>query len=219
MNEKQRFLAEIAADPANDAARLVFADWLEERGDLRADLLRLLTELLHLVGPADCLQAERPTEQHEVPDRAAKEARLRELLYERDVLPIMPTRVNSIGMRFAQIPPGEFLMGAPDDEEGSVENERPRRPVTIAKPFWLGVYPVTQGEFESVTGTNPSWFSRQGDSRYNVAGRETHRFPVEQVSWANATKFCQRLSDQESASGCNYRLPTEAEWDCAKKFG
>lgn len=213
MNEHQRFLAEIAADPASDAARLVFADWLEERGDLRADLLRLLTELLHPAGPADCLQAERSAERHEVPDRAAKEARLRELLYERDVLPIMPTRVNSIGMRFAQIPPGEFLMGAPDDEEGSLDNERPRRPVTIAESFWMGVYPVTQGEYRKVLRRWSEYFKK----RY--VGLDTMRFPAEMIDWEDAVEFCRLLSEKESSDGWSYRLPSEAEWEYACRAG
>ncbi|MEK6239356.1 MAG: TIGR02996 domain-containing protein, partial [Planctomycetales bacterium] len=67
--DEQDFLREIAANPSDDAPRLIFADWLEERGDLRADLLRLLNELIHI----------------DVPDRAAKEARMRELLYEKNV--------------------------------------------------------------------------------------------------------------------------------------
>jgi uncharacterized protein (TIGR02996 family) len=58
MDHEQAFLAEIADNPADDAPRLIFADWLEERGDLRAELLRLLNELIHI----------------NVLDRAAKEA-------------------------------------------------------------------------------------------------------------------------------------------------
>ncbi|MEK6234824.1 MAG: TIGR02996 domain-containing protein, partial [Planctomycetales bacterium] len=124
--DEQAFLAEIAANPDDDAPRLIFADWLEERGDLRAELLRLLNELIHI----------------EVPDRAASEAKLLALLYEKTVQPIMPTFTNSIGMKFAQIPPGAFLMGSPDGEKGGEEAEQPQHPVTLTKPYWLGVMTV-----------------------------------------------------------------------------
>ncbi|MEK6237334.1 MAG: TIGR02996 domain-containing protein [Planctomycetales bacterium] len=58
--DEQAFLREIAANPGDDPPRLIFADWLGERGDFRADLLRLLDELLHI----------------EVTDRATQEARV-----------------------------------------------------------------------------------------------------------------------------------------------
>ncbi|MEK6235361.1 MAG: TIGR02996 domain-containing protein [Planctomycetales bacterium] len=92
MDHEQAFLAEIAANPGDEAPRLIFTDWLEERGDLRAELLRLMNELIHI----------------EVPDRAAKEAKLLALLYEKNVPPVMPTFTNSIGMKFVQIPPGSL---------------------------------------------------------------------------------------------------------------
>ncbi|MEK6234825.1 MAG: TIGR02996 domain-containing protein [Planctomycetales bacterium] len=139
MDHEQAFLAEIAPNPGDDAPRLIFADWLEECGDLRAELLRLLNDLIHI----------------DVPDRVGKEARLRELLYVISVPPVMPTFTNSIGMKFVQIPPGEFLMGAPEDEEGADDDEKPQHPVTITKPFWLSVTPVTQGQWKAVMESEP----------------------------------------------------------------
>ncbi|MEK6235455.1 MAG: SUMF1/EgtB/PvdO family nonheme iron enzyme [Planctomycetales bacterium] len=201
--DEQAFLDEIAANPADPAPRLIFADWLEERGDLRAELLRLLNELIHI----------------EVPNRAVKEAKMRELLYERNVQPVMPTFTNSIGMKFVQIPPGEFLMGAPDDEECAGPHEKPQHPVTITKPYWLGVYPVTQAEYQTVMGKNPSWCSAMGDGKDQVAGMNTDGFPVEQVSWEDAAEFSRVLSDKQPADGWSYRLPTESEWEFACRAG
>ncbi|MEK6234052.1 MAG: SUMF1/EgtB/PvdO family nonheme iron enzyme [Planctomycetales bacterium] len=201
--DEQDFLNEIAANPAADAPRLVFADWLEERGDLRAELLRLLNDLIHI----------------DVPDRAAKEARMRALLYEKNVPPLMPTFTNSLGMKFVQIPPGEFMMGAPDDEAEARHDEKPQHSVTISKPFWLGVHPVTQAEYQTVMNETPSWFSQRdvdvdgGD----VAGIDTSRFPVELVTWKDATEFSRRLT--KKSNGWNYRLPTEAEWEFACRAG
>ncbi|MEK6234231.1 MAG: TIGR02996 domain-containing protein [Planctomycetales bacterium] len=77
--DEQSFLNEIAVNPGDDAPRLIFADWLEERGDLRAELLWLLNDLVK------------------------KEGRMRELLYEKDIQPVMSTFTNSTCMKFVQI--------------------------------------------------------------------------------------------------------------------
>ena len=71
-------------------------------------------------------------------------------------------------------------------------------------PFLLGVYEVTQEQYEKVMGANPSKF--QGSQN-----------PVEMVSWDDAVEFCQKLSElpQEKVAGHVYRLPTEAEWEFA----
>ncbi|MGE0756406.1 MAG: caspase family protein, partial [Pirellulaceae bacterium] len=71
------------------------------------------------------------------------------------------TQENSIGMKLALIPAGEFRMGSPENEEERSSGEYQHR-VRITKPFYLGVYEVTQGEYERVMGENPSWFSRGG---------------------------------------------------------
>jgi formylglycine-generating enzyme required for sulfatase activity len=88
--------------------------------------------------------------------------------------------------------------------------------VQITKPFYLGVYEVTQGEYEKVMGKNPSNFSRLGGGKEKVAGIDTARFPVERVSWDDAQEFCRGLSSKE---GRQYRLPTEAQWEYACRGG
>jgi formylglycine-generating enzyme required for sulfatase activity len=97
-------------------------------------------------------------------------------------------------------------MGSPE-EEGSYNDERPRHKVRVS-PFLIGRYPVTQVQWRAVASLtkverdlNPDPSNFKGDSR-----------PVEQVSWYEAVEFCQRLS---RATGKDYRLPSEAEWEYA----
>ncbi len=84
-------------------------------------------------------------------------------------------------------------------------NQTPQHRVTITKPFYMGRYEVTQAQWESVMGENPSYYT--GDS-----------LPVEQVSWKKCVDFCRRLNAQ-SNDGWEYRLPTEAEWEYACRAG
>ncbi len=128
---------------------------------------------------------------------------------------------NSIGMEFVLIPPGTFLMGSPDSEPGRADDEGPQHQVTITKPFYMGVTEVTQSEYESVSGTNPSVFSPNGSQSAEVSGVDTSSFPVECISWHMAGDYCRLLSElsEESLAGCLYRLPSEAEWEYACRAG
>ena len=115
--------------------------------------------------------------------------------------------MNSLGMEFMWIPPGGFLMGSPEDEEGHRVDEL-RHEVRISEGFWMEKYEVTQGEWESVMGANPSRFSDCGP-----------KCPVEHVSWFDMDEFIQRLNGRESGKGYRYRPPTEAEWEYAARAG
>jgi len=109
---------------------------------------------------------------------------------------------NSIGMKFALIQPGEFLMGSPANEADRDTDETQHR-VRLTKPFFMGTTEVTQGQWRAVMGNAPSHF--KGDD-----------LPVENVSWDEAVEFCRKLSAKE---GKRYRLPTEAEWEYACRAG
>ncbi|MCE9551843.1 MAG: SUMF1/EgtB/PvdO family nonheme iron enzyme [Planctomycetes bacterium] len=129
--------------------------------------------------------------------------------------PKLETITNSIGMKFVLVPEGEFAMGSPATESRHTKNEQQHR-VRITHPFYLGVHPVTQAEYQRVMTKNPSLFSPTGEGREQVAGLDASRLPVESISWSDAQEFCKRLSQME---GQTYRLPTEAEWEYACRAG
>jgi formylglycine-generating enzyme required for sulfatase activity len=112
-------------------------------------------------------------------------------------------------------------MGSPQDEPGRDPGEGPQREVEISKPFYLGRCEVTQGQYEQVMRTNPSYFAPQGLGRTAVRGLDTREFPVDSVSWEEAVDFCRRLSarPEEKEAGRAYDLPTEAEWEYACRAG
>jgi len=128
-----------------------------------------------------------------------------------DGLPRLLT--NSISMTFTLIGAGSYRMGSTEMEGGRREHEGPSHGVTIARRFYLGVFPVTQSEYEKVIGRNPSEFTRN-----RGGGPE---YPVEQVSWDDAIRFCEALSKLPEELGIRrqYRLATEAEWEYACRAG
>ena len=122
---------------------------------------------------------------------------------------VVPGKVwtNSLGMEFAWVPAGDFVMGSPEGEAGRDDDER-QHEVRISAGFWMGRYEVTQGEWEAVMGSNPSYFESCGA-----------RCPVEHVSWEDVQGFIEKLNARESGNGNRYRLPTEAEWEYAARAG
>ncbi|MFA5258000.1 MAG: SUMF1/EgtB/PvdO family nonheme iron enzyme, partial [Opitutales bacterium] len=110
------------------------------------------------------------------------------------------------------VAPGTFTMGSPESEPERTGDET-QHSVKISKGFWLGKYEVTQGQWESVMGNNPSYFDTAGSDA-----------PVEEVSWDDAMEFCHKLTDTERAAGripagYEYSLPTEAQWEYACRAG
>lgn len=108
---------------------------------------------------------------------------------------------NGIKLELILIEAGSFRMGS--ERNGQ---EKPVHQVTISKPFYLGTYEVTQGQWHAVMGTNPSYFQKCGTN-----------CPVENVSWNMAQQFIARLNSR--SDGNNFRLPTEAEWEYAAQAG
>jgi formylglycine-generating enzyme required for sulfatase activity/uncharacterized caspase-like protein len=107
---------------------------------------------------------------------------------------------NGITLELVLIPGGTFTMGSSSNEENRGTAEGPQHEVTVPQ-FWMGKYQVTQAQYQTVMGKNPSMYSGNGANR-----------PVELVSWDDAVAFCQKLSQQ---TGREYRLPSEAEWEYA----
>jgi formylglycine-generating enzyme required for sulfatase activity len=110
---------------------------------------------------------------------------------------------GKLGMKFAWIPPGTFLMGSSPDEKGHHQNETQHK-VTLTKGIWMSVYPVTMEQWKKVMGKYPSGLVRGGD------------YPVVSVSWKDCQEFMKKLGVGE---GQQYRLPTEAEWEYACRAG
>ncbi len=112
------------------------------------------------------------------------------------------------------IPAGSFLMGSNAANAAPYYNSPAQQPVhsvTISEDFWMSETEITQAQYQAMMGVNPSYFS--GANR-----------PVERVSWFDARAYCAALTAQEQAagnvaSGFEYRLPTEAEWEYACRAG
>ena len=136
-------------------------------------------------------------------------------------MPTERTYTNSIGMKLARIEPGHFMMGfgdvplpgqlitRPSHFSTGDFDEHPTHQVQITKPFYLGVYPVTNAQYEQLDPAHKQWRGRNG---YSNADDEAVIF----VSWHDAVRFCDWLSQKE---GLHYRLPTEAEWEYACRAG
>jgi formylglycine-generating enzyme required for sulfatase activity len=109
--------------------------------------------------------------------------------------------VNGVSLEMILIPGGMFRMGSPEGKGYDIE--RPEHVVGMGY-FYIGKYPITQAQWEAVMGGNPSRF------------RGNRNLPVENVSWSDAKKFCEKVSRM---TGREYRLPSEAEWEYACRAG
>ncbi len=118
---------------------------------------------------------------------------------------------QGVTLEMVAIPGGTFIMGSPKEEAGSRDKERPQHRVTV-KPFYMGKYAVTQAQWQAVAQLPQINRELEADpSKFKGNNR-----PVEQISWYDAVEFCDRLS---KATGRNYRLPSEAEWEYACRAG
>jgi formylglycine-generating enzyme required for sulfatase activity len=113
---------------------------------------------------------------------------------------------QGVKLEMVLIPAGEFLMGSPASDKTASREEKPQHRVRITKPFYLGKYPVTQEQWEAVTGSNPSYF--QGPKN-----------PVEQVSWDACQQFLDKLNRRQGNQAGSFQLPTEAQWEYACRAG
>ena len=111
---------------------------------------------------------------------------------------------NDVKLEMVLIPAGEFMMGLKNNpKEEKTKTKSPQHEVTLTKPFYMGKYEVTQEQWESVMGNNPS--SNKGVE-----------LPVTDVSWEDCQEFIKKLN--EGTKG-GFRLPTEAEWEYACRAG
>lgn len=140
--------------------------------------------------------------------------------------------VGPLGIEFVRIPAGKFVMGSDDPAEYVDEDERPSHPVEITQEFYLSQNEITVGQFrEFVEATQyetdaEKYLAKTANYanfldhllRSPVRSWDAPSFhqsddhPVVNVSWNDASKFCEWLQSQ---GGRRYRLPTEAEWEYA----
>ncbi len=143
---------------------------------------------------------------------------------------------DSLGMSLIELPADEFVMGGSPDDPLAGPGEFPQRSVPFMKPFYIGQYEVTVGQFRKFvaatgyataaesngeggwrTNGKTSWGEKSADVIWSAPGYATSDdHPVSVVTYADAEAFCQWLSESE---GQKYRLPTEAEWEYACRAG
>jgi len=111
---------------------------------------------------------------------------------------------NPAQIEFVKIAPGEFTMGCVPGDTDCIEDEVPRHKVQLTKSFEMGKYEVTQAQWETVMGSNPS--DNKGSKN-----------PVDNVNKDDIHAFLDKLNAQND--GYKYRLPTEAEWEYAARAG
>jgi formylglycine-generating enzyme required for sulfatase activity len=111
--------------------------------------------------------------------------------------------VNDVRYEMVKVEAGTFTMGATPEMQAPNSDEKPAHQVTLTNNYYMGKTEVTQALWGVVMGNNPSNF--KGDDK-----------PVESVSWNDCQTFISKLN---RATGKNFRLPTEAEWEFAARGG
>jgi formylglycine-generating enzyme required for sulfatase activity len=142
-------------------------------------------------------------------------------------------RHKQTGMHFVFIPAGKFMMGSPENEKDRYKDEGPVHKVKIPKPFYLGKYEVTVGQFgafvkaasyrtdgekegRAYAWTGNTWDKVSGASWREPGFEQTDEHPVTEVSWNDAKALCEWMS---KGGTMKVRLPSEARWEYACRAG
>ena len=168
----------------------------------------------------------------------AKQGEFKDIPTLRKETPFTEDLGNGVKLEMVYIPAGEFMMGSNENED-----EQPIHKVTLTE-FSIGKYPITQAQYETVMGKNPSRFQNAEEAALSQRNPEkaplsqkkpkkaplslenlekTPLFkggwgdhPVESVSWDDAQEFCQKLSQM---TGKKYQLPSESQWEYSCRAG
>lgn len=138
----------------------------------------------------------------------------------------LPESTGQLGYAMVRVPAGQYMRGCTEGQAGFChKGEKPYHQVTFTHDLWVGRTEVTQGLYTEVVGSSPHRFEGCGES-----------CPVETVSWFDAVRFANAMSEREGLEACyridgstvewpkgvscgGYRLPTEAEWEYAARGG
>ncbi len=125
--------------------------------------------------------------------------------------------IKEINLEMVKCPAGSFMMGSSKEVKkdsnhlfafGFYYSEKPHL-ISVSKPFYIGKYELTQYQYESIIGNNPSEFRNINN-------------PVERVNWNEAKEYCTKLNQKYSnliPNGYRFDLPTEAQWEYACRAG
>jgi formylglycine-generating enzyme required for sulfatase activity len=120
-----------------------------------------------------------------------------------------------------RIEPGTFIMGSPDSELGH-DSDETQHEVTLTKPFYIGVFEITQKQYQLITGNNPSTMEFRGDTKPvdNVSYNEI-RGMQKCAQWPanNEVDDYSFLGKLRARTKMNFDLPTEAQWEYACRAG
>lgn len=176
------------------------APWASELVETCGMPEKLLQHLIHRLGDKTLLDMSSDTWRELSYDDQNRYASAYQKAYAKHIGLEMEKSIDVLGVRFnlLLVPPGRFFMGSPENEPGRYSDEK-QHCVTITRPFYLQHCEVTQAQWRTIIGDNPSYFKDIGQNA-----------PVESVSWEDCQKFCKKVG---------MRMPTEAEWEYACRAG
>jgi formylglycine-generating enzyme required for sulfatase activity len=119
---------------------------------------------------------------------------------------LLELTIKKVKFRFHWCLAGTFKMGSPTSENDR-NNDEKQHQVTLSKGFWMGETEVTQEQWKSIMGDNPSNFKGE-------------KLPVEKISWDACQEFVKKLNALGIVpKGYKFSLPTEAQWEYACRAG
>lgn len=120
--------------------------------------------------------------------------------------------VNGVTFTMVFVESGTFTMGATAEQQTPNKDEKPPHRVTLTKDFYIGETEVTQALWKAVMGFTPT----ASGSQWSTASGLGDDFPAYYISYEDVQQFISQLN---SLTGSQFRMPTEAEWEYAARGG